>query len=82
MSWLRSLRTVRGYLYEGDLRVERFVAAAEFQILDVFDDQGRNRGELALPVGCRIAGFGEGDPYQACADEYDAGWLGRYRTVR
>ena len=63
----------------GDLWVERYVPSGENPLFDVFDGQGRKRGELRLPAGREVVGFGDGTVYLARIDEDDLCWLERYR---
>ena len=63
----------------GELWVERYVRVGDQPLFDVFDANGRKRGELRLPVGRQIVGFGDGTVYLARIDEDDLCWLERYR---
>ena len=67
---------------EGDLWVERFVAAMEPPVIDVFDSRGQLSGQVLLAMGCHIVGFGEGVAYTTCADADEIHWLRRYRIIR
>jgi hypothetical protein len=61
------------------LWVERYVEAGDNPQFDVFDGEGAKRGELRLPAGRQIVGFGDGTVYLARIDEDDLQWLERYR---
>lgn len=63
----------------GDLWVERYVPAGQQPVIDVFDGSGKKTGEVRLPVGCRVVGFGRGTVYLARTDQDDLQWLERYR---
>jgi hypothetical protein len=63
----------------GDLWVERYVSAGEPPHFDVFDATAHKRGELRLPSGRQVVGFGDGAIYLARIDENDLQWLERYR---
>lgn len=65
----------------GELWVERYVRVGDQPLFDVFDGNGRKRGELRLPVGRQIVGFGDGTVYLARIDEDDLCWLERYRLL-
>ncbi len=64
---------------EGELWVERYSSAGSAPVIDVFDGQGNKTGEVTLPAGSRVVGFGDGVVYLARADEFDLQWLARYR---
>ncbi len=63
----------------GDLWVERYVSSGDDPLFDVFDENGQKRGELKLPAGRQVVGFGDGTVYLARIDEDDLQWLERYR---
>jgi len=63
----------------GDLWVERYVPAGQQPVIDVFDGSAKKTGEVLLPVGCRVVGFGRGTVYLARTDQDDLQWLERYR---
>jgi len=63
----------------GDLWVERYVPSGDDPLYDVFDEQGQKRGELRLPAGRQVVGFGNGTVYLARIDQDDLQWLERYR---
>lgn len=63
----------------GDLWVERYVPAGQQPVIDVFDGSGKKTGEVRLPAGCRVVGFGRGVVYLARTDQDDLQWLERYR---
>jgi len=63
----------------GELWVERYVRVGDQPLFDVLDATGRKRGELRLPVGRQVVGFGDGTVYLARIDEDDLCWLERYR---
>jgi hypothetical protein len=48
-------------------------------VIDVFDGSAKKTGEVLLPVGCRVVGFGRGTVYLARTDQDDLQWLERYR---
>jgi hypothetical protein len=66
----------------GELWVERYVSADDDPQFDVFDANGQKTGELRLPVGRGVVGFGDGTVYLARIDEDDLQWLERYRLRR
>jgi hypothetical protein len=66
----------------GDLWVERYVPSGEDPLFDVFDGEGRKRGELRFPAGRQVVGFGDGTVYLARIDEDDLQWLECYRMKR
>jgi len=63
----------------GDLWVERYVPVGQQPVIDVFDGSGKKTGEVQLPAGCRVVGFGRGTVYLARTDQDDLQWLERYR---
>jgi len=63
----------------GDLWVERYGREGQAVTVDVFDGLGRKRGEVRLPAGRRVGGFGAGVVYLLYTDELGLQWLERYR---
>ena len=62
---------------DGKVWVQRYGTgdAPEF---DVFDGQGRRTGQITLPAGRRVVGFGSGTVYLVMTDEFDLLYLERY----
>jgi hypothetical protein len=67
---------------EGDLWVERYGRVGSPITIDVFDGAGRKRGELEIPEGRRVAGFGAGVLYLVHEDAFGLHWLERYRIMQ
>lgn len=63
----------------GEVWVERFVSAGEGPLIDRFDENGRKLGELRLPPGRRVGGFGHGAVFLVSTDEFGLQWIERYR---
>ena len=68
-----------GLSRRSNLGVERYVASGDDPQFDVFDENGQKQGELKLPAGRQLVGFGDGTVYLARIDEDDLQWLERYR---
>lgn len=66
---------------EGDLWVERSVAADAPREFDVFGPDARLKERVTLPAGRRVVGFGAATVYVASRDEFDLEWLERYRRT-
>jgi hypothetical protein len=64
---------------DGELWVERYVAAGEDPLVDRFDRAGRKVGELRLPSGRRVAGFGQAVVFLVRTDDFGLEWIERYR---
>ena len=62
----------------GRVWVERYVAAGERPVLDVFDGSGKRVGVVTIPVDCSIGGFGDGTVYLIRRDDLGFQWLERY----
>jgi hypothetical protein len=67
---------------EGDLWVERYGSAGSSVTIDVFSRLGQKEGELEIPEGRRLAGFGVGVVYLVHKDALGLQWLERYRVVK
>ena len=67
---------------EGDLWVERYGSVGSSVRIDVFNQLGQKEGELEIPEGRRLAGFGAGVVYLVHKDALGLQWLERYRVVR
>ncbi len=64
---------------DGMAWVERFVSAGDPVPFDIFDQSGRLVKRVVLPVGRRVAGFGDGKVlYAVYGDEYDLQRLEKY----
>lgn len=63
---------------DGAAWVQRSTKAGEPQRFDVFDASGSRTGEVVLPAGRRLLGFGDDVVYLAFVDEDDLQWLERY----
>ncbi len=63
---------------QGYAWVERYVAAGERPVLDVFDGEGRHVGAVTIPAGCSLTGFGDGTIYLTRGDDLGFQWLERY----
>ena len=64
---------------EGEMWVERSVAAGSPRVMDVFDAAGVLKSQVVMPAGRRVAGFGPGTVYLRQADDDGLLWLERYR---
>lgn len=63
----------------GDLWVERYGLLGQPVAIDIFDGHGQKKGEAQLPVGRRVAGFGEDVVYLVYTDEFGLFWVERYQ---
>jgi hypothetical protein len=63
----------------GEAWVERYTAAGEAPLVDRFDEHGVRVGEVRLPMGRRVAGFGKGFVFLVFTDEFHLQWIERYR---
>ncbi len=63
---------------EGDLWVERHGLEGSLPIVDIFNRSAEHVGEIELPSGRRVEGFGPGVVYLVRTDEYGLQWLERY----
>jgi hypothetical protein len=63
---------------QGNVWVERYVAAGERPVLDVFDGAGRHIAVVTIPAGCSLTGFGDGTVYLTRRDDLGFQWLERY----
>ncbi len=63
----------------GNVWVERYVAAGDAPIIDVFGPDGNHMHSITLPEGRRVIGFGAGVVYLTHSDEFDLQYLERYR---
>jgi hypothetical protein len=66
----------------GELWVERYVTAAAAPAIDVFNERGIKSGEITLPQGRRVVGFGDGVVFLVYTDDVGLQWVERYRIVR
>ena len=64
---------------DGEMWVERYVAAGAAPTFDVFDGNGQLIKRVILPQSRRVVGFGEGAVYVTRVDEFDLLWLERYK---
>lgn len=64
----------------GDLWVERYGLVGQPVAIEIFDGHGQKKDEVQLPVGRRVAGFGENVVYLIHTDELGLFWLERYRS--
>jgi len=64
---------------EGELWVERSVAAGAPREYDTFNPQGAHTGRVILPVGNQLIAFGRGTLYVVRRDADDLQYLERYR---
>ncbi len=64
---------------DGEMWVERYVAAGAAPTFDVFDGNGQLIKRVILPQSRRIVGFGKGAVYVTRVDEFDLLWLERYK---
>ncbi len=62
--------------------VERHVPAGESPVFDIFDGSGRRVGQVRLPEGRSLIGFGDGTLYLSRTDDLDFHWLERYPLPR
>lgn len=58
--------------------VRRHVPAGRPPVYDLFGPDGRRAGQVALPPGRSLAGFGRDAVYLVRTDELDFAWLERY----
>jgi len=63
---------------QGNVWVERYVAAGERPVVDVFDGAGRHVASVTIPVQRSIRGFGDGTMYLTRRDDLGFQWLERY----
>jgi hypothetical protein len=63
----------------GEIWVERQVAAGALPTFDVFNAMGRLMQRVTLPKGDQLVGFGNGTVYTVRLDEDDLQYLRRYR---
>ncbi len=63
---------------DGQMWVERYVAAAEPPTFDVFDSAGRMVKRISFSPGRRLVGFGRTAVYLVSADEFDLLRLEKY----
>lgn len=66
----------------GEAWVERYTSAGEAPLVDRFDEHGLRVGEIRLPMGRRVAGFGRGVVFLIFTDEFHLQWIERYRWER
>jgi len=66
---------------DGTLWIERYMPAGHLPLLDRFDPSGRKVGEVELPAGRRLAGFGKGHVYLVHTDRVGLHWIERYRSL-
>jgi len=64
---------------EGELWVERSVAAGAAREYDTFDARGAHAARVILPAGTQVLGFGRGTVYVVRRDADDLQYLERYR---
>ncbi len=64
---------------EGDVWVERSVSAGEPPLIDVFGGDANPKGQIVLPVGRDVVGFGRGTVYLIRTDDMGLQWLEKYR---
>ncbi len=62
--------------------VERHGPAGDPTLFDVFDGSGRRVGQVRLPEGRWLVGFGDGTLYLSRTDDLDFQWLERYPLPR
>jgi hypothetical protein len=62
----------------GHVWVERYVAAGERPVVDVFDGSAERVGVVTIPVDCSVGGFGDGTVYLIRRDDLGFQWLERY----
>ncbi len=62
----------------GQVWVERYVAAGERPILDVFDEEGKHVAAVTIPLDSSLRGFGDGTIYLTRRDDVGFQWLERY----
>jgi hypothetical protein len=65
---------------EGEMWVERYVAADDPPTFDVFDSAGRMVKRVSFSPGRRLVGFGRNAVYLVSADEFDLLRLEKYDT--
>ena len=64
---------------EGDTWVERHVPAGEEKLYDVFGADASLKGQVRLPAGRDVVGFGRGRVYVVRTDDLGLQWLEAYR---
>jgi hypothetical protein len=62
----------------GDLWVERYVAAGNPPQIDVFGSDGTLKHSITLPAGRSVVGFGQNAVYLSYRDDLDLQYLERY----
>ncbi len=62
----------------GEIWVERYVAAGDMPVYDVFDGTGTLVRRMILPEMRAVVGFGSGCVYLARTDDFDLQWLEKY----
>jgi hypothetical protein len=67
---------------DGHLWVQRTTPEEHPPTFDVFDTDGDRVGQVTLPHGRRLLGFGKGTLYAVARDEFDLEYLERYRVAR
>lgn len=66
---------------EGDMWVQRHVAAGEPIEFDVFGASAELKGKVIVPASREIVGFGRGTVYAVRTDDLGLRWLERYRRA-
>jgi hypothetical protein len=61
--------------------VRRHVAAGRPSVFDLFGPDGRRTGQVVLPAGRSLAGFGRDAVYLVRTDELEFAWLERYAAL-
>ncbi len=65
---------------EGELWIQRTQPNSEQRpLFDVFNNDGERIGQVRLPEGRKLTGFGAGTLYAVAVDEDDLQWLERYK---
>ena len=64
----------------GHAWVRRHRPAGEAPLYDIFDDRGRRLGQVELPEGRSLVGFGEESVYLMRSDDFDFAWLEKYEA--
>lgn len=67
---------------DGSTWIRRSVAAGDQPLFDVFDDRTNFVGQVVLPAGRRVVGFGRDVVYLAARDEFDLEWLEEYQRPK
>ncbi len=65
----------------GDLWVEGYLPEGAAPTYEVFDPRGVRMGEVELPRGRGLIGFGDGTAYLVRVDDVNLRWLERDRVV-